>query len=85
MYSGSNISFIAFGFNPEKVENCLNGSTRIKIDSMFCKKKVVSPAEAVLTLKDLFISESCIEINIALNFYFHTLWCLKRLVPLRPS
>ena len=32
-----------------------------------------------LTLKDLFISESCIEINIELNFYFHTsLWCFKR-------
>ena len=43
-HSGSNISFIAFGFNPEKVENCLNDSTRIKINSMFCKKKVVSPA-----------------------------------------
>ena len=28
-----------------------------------------------LTLKDLFISESCIEIKIKLNFYFHTsLW-----------
>ena len=34
---------------------------------------------AWLTLKDLFISESCIEIKIELNFYFHTsLWCLKR-------
>ena len=33
-----------------------------------------------LTLIDLFISESCIEINIELNFYFHTsLWCLKQL------
>ena len=32
-----------------------------------------------LTLKDPFISESCIEIKIELNFYFHTsLWCLKR-------
>ena len=32
-----------------------------------------------LTLKDLFISESCIEIKIELNFYFHTsLWCFKR-------
>ena len=32
-----------------------------------------------LTLKDPFISESCIEIKIQLNFYFHTsLWCLKR-------
>ena len=26
----------------------------------------------LLTLKDLFISESCIEIKIELNFYFHT-------------
>ena len=25
-----------------------------------------------LTLKDPFISESCIEIKIELNFYFHT-------------
>ena len=33
----------------------------------------------VLTLKDSFISESCNEIKIELNFYFHTsLWCLKR-------
>ena len=33
----------------------------------------------MLTLKDLFISESCIEIKIELNFYFHiSLWCLKR-------
>ena len=32
-----------------------------------------------LTLKDPFISESCIEIKIVLNFYFPTsLWCLKR-------
>ena len=32
-----------------------------------------------LTLKDRFISESCIEIKIELNFYFRTsLWCLKR-------
>ena len=32
-----------------------------------------------LTLKDPFISESCIEIKIELNFYFHTsLLCLKR-------
>ena len=32
-----------------------------------------------LTLEDPFISESCIEIKIELNFYFYTsLWCLKR-------
>ena len=32
----------------------------------------------LLTLKDPFIYESCIEIKIELNFYFHTsLWCLK--------
>ena len=24
------------------------------------------------------ISETCIEMKINLNFYFHTLWCLKR-------
>ena len=30
----------------------------------------------VLTLKDPFISDSCIEIKIELNFYFDTsLWC----------
>ena len=34
--------------------------------------------ETLLTLKDPFISESCIEIKIELNFYFHTsLWYLK--------
>ena len=33
----------------------------------------------MLTLKDPIISESCIEVKIELNFYFHTsLWCLKR-------
>ena len=32
-----------------------------------------------LTLKDPIISESCIEIKIEWNVYFHTsLWCLKR-------
>ena len=32
----------------------------------------------LLTLLFPFISESCIEIKIKLNFYFHTsLWCLK--------
>ena len=35
-----------------------------------------------LTLKVQCISESCIEIQIKLNVYFHTsLWCLKRLRP----
>ena len=34
---------------------------------------------SILTLKNPFISESCIEIKIEFNFYFHTsLWCLKR-------
>ena len=39
---------------------------------------------ATLTLKDPFISESCIEIKIELSFYFQcenilfSLWCLKR-------
>ena len=33
----------------------------------------------ILTLPVLCISESCIEIKIKLNFYFHTsLWCLKK-------
>ena len=33
----------------------------------------------LITLNILCISESCIEIKIKLNFYFHTsLWCLKR-------
>ena len=33
----------------------------------------------VLNLLAPCISESCIEIKINLNFYFHTsLWCLKR-------
>ena len=32
----------------------------------------------ILTVKDPFISESCIEIKIELDFYFHTSsWCLK--------
>ena len=36
-------------------------------------------AQTMQTLKDPIISESCIEIKIELNFYFHTsLWCLKR-------
>ena len=31
-----------------------------------------------LKVKDSFISESCIEIKIKLNLYFHTsLWCSK--------
>ena len=34
---------------------------------------------AQLTLKDPFISKSCIQIKTKFNFYFHTyLWCLKR-------
>ena len=34
---------------------------------------------SLLTLKAPCISESCIELKIELNFYFHTsLWCLKR-------
>ena len=31
-----------------------------------------------LTLKDPLISESSIEIKIELNFYFRTLWYLRR-------
>ena len=35
----------------------------------------------ILILKDLFISESCTEIKVKLNSYFHTsLWCLKTLL-----
>ena len=35
--------------------------------------------EGFLTLQEPFISQSCIEIKIELNFYFPTsLWCLKR-------
>ena len=30
----------------------------------------------ILTLQDPFVFESCIEIKIELNFYFHTLLCL---------
>ena len=41
-------------------------------------KKIGEEKES-LTLKDPLISESCIEITIELNFYFHTsLWYLKR-------
>ena len=35
--------------------------------------------ETFLTLKDPFISKSCVEMKIELNFYCHTSsWCLKR-------
>ena len=38
-----------------------------------------SPMKILLTLNVPCISESCTEINIKLNFYFHTsLWRLKR-------
>ena len=41
--------------------------------------KKIGEEKELLTLKDPLISESCIEITIELNFYFHTsLWCLKR-------
>ena len=44
---------------------------KIKANFTLCNK--------VLTLKDPFISESCIEIKIELNVYFHSsLWCPKR-------
>ena len=37
------------------------------------------PSISILTLNDLCISESCIEIKIKLNFYFHTsLWRLNK-------
>ena len=34
----------------------------------------------ILTLKDPFISESCIEIKIELNFYFHTFFVVPQKV-----
>ena len=67
-----------------KTQNEVNGEKYIQKGIL---KKVLSSAAqpnisakvSELTLKDLCISESCIEIKIELNFYFHTsLWCLKR-------
>ena len=50
-----------------------------KLKSMFFSQLTLLSNNLVLTLKDPFISESCIEIKIELNSYFHTsLWCLKR-------
>ena len=41
--------------------------------------QVIKSLDHHLTLTDPFISESCIEMKIELNFYVHTsLWCLKR-------
>ena len=49
------------------------------IKSKYVKISAILLWVTSLTLKDPFISESCIEIKIKLNFYFHTsLWCLKR-------
>ena len=43
------------------------------------KWKIDNNYENRLTLNDPCISESCIEIKIKLNFYFHiSLWYLKR-------
>ena len=43
------------------------------------KWKIDNHYENRLTLNDPCISESCIEIKIKLNFYFHiSLWYLKR-------
>ena len=42
------------------------------------KKYISVHSKSFLTLKDPSISESCIEIKIKINSYFHTsLWCLK--------
>ena len=38
----------------------------------------IIPCKTALTLPVPSISESCIEIKIKFNFYFHTsLWCMK--------
>ena len=55
-------------------DSCFRGNKifNFEIRSYFVKK-------IITTLSVLCISESCIEITIKLNFYFHTsLWCLKR-------
>ena len=50
-----------------------------ELDDVSDLKIIAKLVLKLLTLKDPFISESCIEIKIELNFYFHTsLWCLKR-------
>ena len=42
-------------------------------------KQTLKILQQLLTSNVLYISESCIEIKIKLNFNFHTsLWCLKR-------
>ena len=39
----------------------------------------IQTSKNILTLSVPCFSESCIEIKIKLNFYFHiSLWCLKR-------
>ena len=50
------------------------------IFGLFLKKRATINAIAKpLTLNVQYISESCTEIKIKLNFYLHTsLWCLKR-------
>ena len=53
----------------------LSKVTSNTVGKMLCSQM----SNCSLTLKDLVISESCTEIKIKLNFYFHTsLWCLKR-------
>ena len=46
-------------------------------------EKIINARNLILplTLNATCISESCIEIKINFDFYFHTsLWCLKRLI-----
>ena len=69
-------SFLSFccSFHPIHLVKLSKEQSSTMLTSI-CFKSV----RTILTLKDLFISESCIEIKIELNFYFRTsLWCLKR-------
>ena len=57
----------------------LRGICIVRNSSCTSYLKKIALLSCPLTLKGLFISESCIEIKIELKFYFHTsLWCLKR-------
>ena len=62
----------------------VNGHKQLQKSKLRTLKCILSCSQRLeyynpVTLKDPFISESCIEIKIELNFYFHTsLWCLKR-------
>ena len=74
-----------FRWELKNLANCTKGDPVLCFEKMHVYVYKVSYCEKcwmfqiVLTLKDPFISERCIEIKIELNFYFHTsLWCLKR-------